>query len=109
MEIQKVYTPEDDVRDTTKEFYDVLSELCEHIKVLKMEQWELKEEKAKSTEFIDAYDMVIQNKVWILHKLVDGFSEKVKSMQLLPKEETKKEEEVSITLPEVSTNVVSFS
>lgn len=108
MEIQKVYTPEDDVRDTTKEFYDVLSELCEHIKVLKMEQWELKEEKEKSTEFIDAYDLVIQNKVWILHKLVDGFSEKVKSMELLPKEE-KKEEEVSIALPEVSTNVVSFS
>jgi hypothetical protein len=107
MEIQKIYTPEDDVRDTTKEFFEVLSELCEHIKVLKMEQWELKEETEKSVDFINAYDLVIKNKVWILHKLVDGFSDKVKSMELLPKEE-KKQEEVVITLPEVSTNVVSY-
>jgi len=107
MEIQKVYTPEDDVRDTAKEFFDVLSELCEHIKVLKMEQWELKEEKEKSTEFIDAYNLVIQNKVWILHKLVDGFCSNIKSKELLPKEE-KKEEPISITLPEVPTNVVYY-
>lgn len=107
MEIQKIYTAEDDVRDTTKEFCEVLNELCEHIKVLKIEQWELNEEKEKSTEFIEAYDLVIQNKIWILHKLIDGYHKNVKALDLTTLK--KKEPETVVELPEVSTNVVSHS
>lgn len=110
MEIQKVYTVEDDVVDTTKEFQTVVNELCEQLKSLKMEQWELKEEKEPNTQFIDAYTMVIQNKVWIFHKLVDAYSKKMKDVRFLEvKKETETEIETVVELPEVSTNVVSFS
>lgn len=108
MEFQKAYTVEDNIYDTTKEFHDVVKELCEQLKSLKMEQWELKQESEKSVEFIDSYDMVIQNKVWILHKLVDGYSNNIKSVELIEKKK-KKEVETVIELPEVPTNVVSLS
>jgi vacuolar-type H+-ATPase subunit I/STV1 len=110
MEIQKVYAVEDDVCDTTKEFYEVVEELCEQLKSLKMEQWELKEEKEPNTEFINAYDMVIQNKVWIFHKIVDAYSTKMKEVRFLEeKKEPVVEVETVVELPEVPTNVVSLS
>jgi hypothetical protein len=110
MEIEKVYSIEDDVCDTTKEFYEVVRELCDQLKSLKMEQWELKEDKDKNTEFIDSYDCVIQNKVWIFHKLIDAYCTKMKEVRFLDaKKEPETETETEVVLPEVSTNVVSLS
>ena len=108
MEFQKAYTPEDEVKDTTKDFCEVVSELCEQIKALKTEQWELKQESEKSVDFINAYDLVIQNKNWILHKLVDGYCKNVKAVELVEKKK-EPETETVVELPEVPTNVVSYS
>lgn len=106
-EIQKTHTVEDEVIETTKEFSEVMNELCNQLKTLKTEQWELKQEDEKSTEFIDAYDLVIQNKVWIFHKIVDAYAAKMRKMTLFEKK--KEEEEAVVILPEVSTNVVSYN
>lgn len=81
-------TDPSELSSITKQLSEVVSEVCEQIRLLK-------EERLDTTgEAKDAYTMVIKNKVWILQQLIGTYWRKTCDLEL--------DKEVSVDVPECS-------
>lgn len=71
-----VFESAEELKSITKELADVVSEMCDQVQLLK-------EERADTTgEVKDAYNLVIQNKVWILQTLIGAYWRKSINLNL---------------------------
>jgi hypothetical protein len=66
----------EELQSITKDLAEVVSEVCEQIKLLK-------EERSETTgEVKDAYNLVIKNKVWILQTLIGAYWRQTLNLEL---------------------------
>lgn len=66
----------EELQSITKDLAEVVSEVCEQIKLLK-------EERSEATgEVKDAYNLVIKNKVWILQTLIGAYWKQTLNLEL---------------------------